>query len=424
MLLLLLLQIQLLAPLSDLYTDLVPVQWTITEGGPPLSFSLVWRYENGYFSPPDTTLAMQSSALLSANSFSIDPTNLSSSLSVFTSTAPTLPDGDWLVFAEYVLAGNSTTLLVSAAVSLSLSCTTLPAQVFQPLPQAYYTGPSVRVNYFLPSVPSPYQAMFTTLYNQTHSMKLYNTISRSVDFWLYLDADNSQIDWGPAVQSLSSPFSLSNGSYNLTVTYADNAGHPTTTSEALQFFVGEPPSLPPQNLTYQLVVVTNCTNQTVYVPQVVTETVYVDRVLEKNVTVYLSNCTQPAEPAPTTPAPAAAPASCTIPPFVFGGRVGRTLFWVSGVIIFVAGAMFASVLFVLVVGFGLCDKPQPHVPPHATNEFAGIMPPSNLVGNHMAFASAEHITASAIRSRSRGKTRASMHHDVYAACVVDSATPV
>jgi hypothetical protein len=444
MLLFFLLQIQLLAPLSDLYTNLIPVQWAILGGGgSPLSLSLVWKYQSGYFSPPDTTLTIASSQLLSTNSFSFLPTQLFSYPSLFQSTAPTLPDGDWLVFAQYAPPDNSSNLVLSAAVSLSISCTTLPAQIFQPLSYAYYQdSDSVRVNYFLPSVPSTYQALVTTVYNASLSMDIYNTVNgRSVDFWLFLDADNSQIDWGPSVQRLTTPFALSNGSYNLTVSYADSAGHPVTTCAPVEFFVGSPPA--PDRPSFAMVPV-NCTNQTVYVPQIVTETIYVDRIVEKNVTVWLT----PNQ----TCAVAVAATPCNVQDYVLAGRSGTTLFWVCALLVFFAGVMVTSAFFVLFIG--LCDKggnnsssssssstttnstpakppvstkstpvhtPVPAPPPAPVrNAFAHVIPSSNEIGSHMAFAS-EQITS--VRSRSRGKNK-SRQQETFTACIVDSQTPV
>jgi len=128
--------ISLSAPASNQlqHGNSVTVAYSISEPSGVQSEQVTFTCSGGYcasIGSPTVVLAMKTTAA-GNTSISFDPTNLAASSAVFTSASAKLPDGTYLVQAQYVRAANGATVMSVANSGVGIDMTTLAPQLAAP----------------------------------------------------------------------------------------------------------------------------------------------------------------------------------------------------------------------------------------------------------------------------------------------------
>jgi hypothetical protein len=208
-------------PKTTLYVNTVPVGWVTSSA--PSKLEMVWTYKSGFYTVPEpVVLTFASSNTISSGTFLFDPATAATN-SNFSSVSGSLPDGEWSVVMR---ATESGIVYSSPSVTLTTSTATIPP-VFT-APAANATTNTIPVSFTLPDAPSladPVALSFTNIATSAVSVLMLSD-TRAQSFTL----NPSELASSASVLSSTGPTSLTDGSYEVSLSYSDNEGHPAATT--------------------------------------------------------------------------------------------------------------------------------------------------------------------------------------------------
>ena len=224
-----------------LYVNSVFVSWTTTTT--PTAISMVWTCTAGYClhtvaSP--ITLNLVSTA--THGSFIYNPS--SSAVSSFSNWPGPIPDGTWSIQMKYTDM-SSLTLSSPTVIGVQTSTETLPPVLTGPTANAATNAPTIPVSYTLPSTPSVGSDPTLTFTNVGTSTASVLELSPSVTSGSF-NLDPTNLSGSSSVLGLTGPNTLADGTYDVTIGYADTLGHSpasTTNSNWTLDRTTAPPSL-------------------------------------------------------------------------------------------------------------------------------------------------------------------------------------
>jgi hypothetical protein len=208
-------------PKTTLYVNTVPVGWVTSSA--PSKLEMVWTYKSGFYTVPEpVVLTFASSNTLSSGTFVFDPATAATN-SNFSSVSGSLPDGEWSVVMRATEGGI---VFSTASVTVTTSTATVPP-VFT-APAASTTTNTIPVSFTLPDSPSladPVALSFTNIATSAVSVLMLSD-TRAQSFTL----NPSELASSASVLSSTGPTSLTDGSYDVSLSYSDNEGHAAATT--------------------------------------------------------------------------------------------------------------------------------------------------------------------------------------------------
>jgi hypothetical protein len=208
-------------PKTTLYVNSVPVGWATTS--PPSKLEMVWTYKSGFYTITEpVVLTFASSNTISSGTFVFDPATVATN-SNFSSVSGSLPDGEWSVYMKETVGGI---VYSSSSVTVTTSTATVPPEFTAPA--ANTTTNTIPVSFTLPDAPSladPVALSFTNIATSAVSTLMLGD-TRVQSFTL----NPSELASSSSVQSSTGPTSLTDGGYEVSLSYSDNEGHAAATT--------------------------------------------------------------------------------------------------------------------------------------------------------------------------------------------------
>ena len=211
------------------YVDTLPIAWKYGGSEPASHVEITARYISGFslVTPPPIVRFNCSINAPAVGSFVYQTKNNSNAI----------VDGVYLITASYFLSGTGIRLVSGNEVRVQISVSTLPAQVLSPVLYGTYQSPVIPFRIFLPSIPLLHEPVILLLKNDTWNMTL-QLASTAQTLPFMFNTDTSLIQTGTAVVAVSQRVNISNGTYDVIVSYADAVGHDRVSSLPSRFVVG------------------------------------------------------------------------------------------------------------------------------------------------------------------------------------------
>ena len=192
---------------------------------------MVWTYTSGPYtvsSPVTVTLAGITGSV-THGSFIFNPASPTSSPSIASVTGGSLVDGTWSVHMLYTDAATGTVFQSAAAVGVVTSTATIPPILTTPATST--ASSTVPIAFNLRGTPSlAAGAVSLSFTNQATNAVSTLSLGRTVTQSFTLDPTN--LASSSSVTSVVGPTTLPDGTYNVTLTYADDEGHAPASATA------------------------------------------------------------------------------------------------------------------------------------------------------------------------------------------------
>ncbi len=215
---------------SNTYINNVLASWSVSTAPQAGSVQMVWTYVSGPYtvSQPVTLTLANVTTSTTSGSFSFNPAAVTTDAAHFSAASGALPDGKWNVYMRYVQNSNSVTLQSSTVTNVTISTATAPPTLTSPA--ASTSANTLPVTFTLPDAPSLSTPVTLSLTNTTTSaVSVLTLASRSQSQTFTLDPSDLAANTA-AVTSVSGPTALSDGTYDVSLSYADTNGHPVATT--------------------------------------------------------------------------------------------------------------------------------------------------------------------------------------------------
>ncbi len=215
---------------SNTYVNNVFASWSVSTAPQAGSVQMVWTYVSGPYTvsqPVMLTLANVTTGTTSG-SFSFNPAAVTTDSAHFSAASGALPDGKWNVYMKYVQNSNSVTLQSATVTNVTISTATAPPTLTSPA--ANTSANTLPAIFTLPDAPSLATPVTLSLTNTaTSAVSVLTLASRSQSQTFTLNPASLAANTA-AVTSVTGPTALSDGTYDVSLSYADNLGHSVATT--------------------------------------------------------------------------------------------------------------------------------------------------------------------------------------------------
>ena len=219
-------------PQSIAYVNTIPVQWSISPSNTVVSeITLTFTYTTGFYSALSPVYVLKLKSKATSGRFTMQPLTIKSDTINFVNPPSQILDGSYTVRMTYKRSDNLT--FTSNSTSLSSSTITLPPIINSPVNNKRVKQ-QIPLNYILPSTPSfsGYPVTIRMLGSpDTANIKMSSATTINTQ----LDAHNLGGN-AIAVRTLTGKTSLSDGNYQMILSYFDALNHPAA-SDTVDFIL-------------------------------------------------------------------------------------------------------------------------------------------------------------------------------------------
>jgi hypothetical protein len=188
---------------------------------------MIWTCTGGYcLTTESSPVTLDLVSTSTHSSFSYSPS--SPTQSVFSNWPGPMPDGTWSVQMKYIDT-NGVAYLSSTILTVQTSTETVPPIVTSPSANTTTNATSIPIAYALDSTPGIAADPTLTFTNTTTSAASVLQVSPSVTSGSF-NLNPANLAASASVLHVTGPTSLADGTYNVSMTYADSQGHPAATT--------------------------------------------------------------------------------------------------------------------------------------------------------------------------------------------------